>query len=806
MEGRKKIIFYVLPVIVVIAMVFGVTYAMFNYSKAGNDNVVSTSSVRFSTTGSLLIDVATDFPQDMKLTSEALQSMKNDHKGTLSITSNNTLEDGITYKIYAVYDDDITGKIRLKDENIMFQLTPNFTNGTNGFSVIDNYYEDANNLFIDGTGKALLATGIVKNTTELATVTYDYYMWIGGDNIHVSSTVKRLVPAEGNPSLADTSSGTVSIGRYMKNDNTLKTVTLYPAKAELEGKTIYTTKEFSNSYYNIKIVVEADEYTKEKSPIITTILSDLNTETTINYSSYSGENTGGLYLLPGTENYDYPIYFYRGDVTDNNVVFGGYCWQMVRTTDTGGVKMVYNGEASISGSGENTTYDCSSSSRPESKIGEIGLEYSLYSTQGYFYADDYEVVRNSNNVISYRLKSNTNPITQVPISGSNAATAIPNIVSNYPYTCLSTDSTATCTNIFKVDSHSRGNYAIAYPITSISAICKGQYNGNYQSLAYAGYMYNTVFTNSNTAPLTDVYFGASIEYGDFDNNGTSEYRLIDTSLTKDNNHHYTCNLTSAAGTCASVFYYYFNNYRIELINGYNIEDALYLMTGTGSEEVKLRNKDSIINNADSAAKSYVDTWFQKHLTNEINSNNTNYQNYLEDTIFCNDRSFKTVSGSTSYPTYIESGWNKDGGDLTKFMSFGIYNRYYNNWLSTTNVPSVKCENITDRFSVSNSKAKLKYPVGLLNTDEIIMAGAHGNGTADNRHFYLNIFEPYWLMTPRFLNNGNINMFALSATGNLTGNYAAELHDIRPVVSLKSSTEFVSGGDGTASNPYVVKYN
>lgn len=31
--------------------------------------------------------------------------------------------------------------------------------------------------------------------------------------------------------------------------------------------------------------------------------------------------------------------------TKNNVLFGGYCWQMYRTTDMGGVRMIYNGKA-----------------------------------------------------------------------------------------------------------------------------------------------------------------------------------------------------------------------------------------------------------------------------------------------------------------------------------------------------------------------------------------------------------------------------------------------------------------------------
>ena len=36
------------------------------------------------------------------------------------------------------------------------------------------------------------------------------------------------------------------------------------------------------------------------------------------------------------------IYYYRGNV-NNNVVWGNYCWKIIRTTYTGGVKMIYNG-------------------------------------------------------------------------------------------------------------------------------------------------------------------------------------------------------------------------------------------------------------------------------------------------------------------------------------------------------------------------------------------------------------------------------------------------------------------------------
>ena len=48
--------------------------------------------------------------------------MKNNHKGTLSVSANTNIKDGIVYRIYAVRGDAITGKDRLLDENIKFQL------------------------------------------------------------------------------------------------------------------------------------------------------------------------------------------------------------------------------------------------------------------------------------------------------------------------------------------------------------------------------------------------------------------------------------------------------------------------------------------------------------------------------------------------------------------------------------------------------------------------------------------------------------------------------------------------------------
>ena len=351
---------------------------------------------------------------------------------------------------------------------------------------------------------------------------------------------------------------------------------------------------------------------------------NVDTTTLINFGNISSDTNGkGIYILPGTENGENPIYYYRGAVTNNNVIFGGFCWQIVRTTNTGGIKMIYNGVATGDGKTcENTT----------------GASRQLATTSAF--------------------------------------------------------------------------------------------NTNSQSVSDVGYMYNQRYAFLYGAPTTGAYFGTEIEYDETSN--LYNLKAGTTSTTLDATHHYTCNLTNDSGTCASVRYYYYDNYYITLTGGDTIEDALYKMTGTGSTTTKAKNASYVLNRTDSKAKTEIENWFKTNLTNEEDASKTNYQEYLEDTIYCNDRSYKETGSSN---TYNQSGWNPNGGSLSTNLYFGTWNRFNNsNWYSTINIPSMECENVTDRFSVSNQEAKLKYPVGLLTADEIILAGAAGNSTTSNKSY------------------------------------------------------------------------
>lgn len=103
-------------------------------------------------------------------------------------------------------------------------------------------------------------------------------------------------------------------------------------------------------------------------------------------SNISGEdeNTNGLgiYLYSSTKDDTYPILYYRGSVQNNFVVFGDFCFQIVRTTETGGIKLLYAGVFK---------YNKCESSLDDLHIGKVSygennnktyLQYAFYDDEG----------------------------------------------------------------------------------------------------------------------------------------------------------------------------------------------------------------------------------------------------------------------------------------------------------------------------------------------------------------------------------------------------------------------------------------
>ena len=402
------------------------------------------------------------------------------------------------------------------------------------------------------------------------------------------------------------------------------------------------------------------------------IKSSANKYTRIDFSKTSEQdNTKGIYTTTNTEN-NVPVYYYRGAVDNNHVLFANFCWRIVRTTETGGIKLIYDGK---------------------------------------------------------------------PSNGQ----------------CNNTDADTTIGHI--------------------------QFNTSYDSPAYVGYMYNTAHTASSKDITTlsgNIVFGNDATY----DASTKIYTLKDTkTLTNPSNwnteysnytdkYHYTC--FSSGTTCQSVYY-------IHII--YSKDKHAYYFTLTNGKKPKDLLNDMFegnINVKESNAKVKIDAWYK--------TNMTSYTSKLEDSGFCNDR---------TYYNFNTSGWNKDYSNYDKWLYFGSRQRLENRKLSLV------CPRQLDKFTVSvdNGNGKLTYPVGMITVEEIAYAGGVIRQT--NTSYYLYNEVNNWSFSPSAFRDWLAGEFDLSSSGNFGIGIVAGTLSGRPVVSLKQGIA-VASGSGTSSSPYVIQ--
>ena len=234
----------------------------------------------------------------------------------------------------------------------------------------------------------------------------------------------------------------------------------------------------------------------------------------------------------------------------------------------------------------------------------------------------------------------------------------------------------------------------------------------------------------------------------------------------------------------------------------NFDDNAYVgyMYGTpGSSTYEATHAN--INN--STIKTVIDNWYQSNLNS--------YSQYIDDAIYCNDRSTTTINNVDNLETLFGVTSFNGTGIGTENTSYSAFKR-----VLIDHSPSLKCQNNNDKFTVSNTlgNGKLTYPVGLITSDEILMSGS---GYIDiltfsllmNSNFYL--YKDYyaelkasWTMTPFHFSNGNSSVDIYGVEGRVgSGNetqYGGDT-DVRPVVSLKSDA--INGGSGTITDPFVV---
>ena len=394
----------------------------------------------------------------------------------------------------------------------------------------------------------------------------------------------------------------------------------------------------------------------KKEAVLDSIASTYVTSSSgIDFSAVSSDTNGkGVYTLTSSASDKYPIYYYRGAVGNNNVIFGGFCWKMVRTTETGGIKLIYNGS---------------------------------------------------------------------PTDG-------------------------TCTL-------AKGSYN--EPLFGTVTIGSSKYNATETGAPGAGYMYGNDMMNVIHVQTIEekIIFGKNITYSD-------GYYILHDIITYDSDSYYaksypyTCLTTSDKCSIAYALINAGGNMLYELTNGKDFFEQLESILSGSTNKIS------------STLKEFIDQWYENNLISS--------QNFLEDSVWCNDRSVIKEFGSS--------------------ITAAAYQRFDNGNVSY----NCSCQN--DSFTVygENGNGNLKHPIAVLTLDEIVGAGR--NNTSN---FLFNNFSGpvMWTMTPYSFYNGGPPTYIFNF--NVNGVNAPDVNKsylVRPAISLKVGTTYTSG-TGTSSDPYVI---
>ena len=359
---------------------------------------------------------------------------------------------------------------------------------------------------------------------------------------------------------------------------------------------------------------------------------------------------------------------------------------------------------------------------------------------------------------------------------------------NNKYTC--NDSSTTCTDPRYLTSTSTYNYKYlnvmekimigktrsGTTLTDTLLLRKEELlknSSNYSDYKYTCNTDNATCTESNLMMIIaynnngfeyglNYYFGSSVTWDG------ANYTLVDpienfNDLNDISTHHYIC-LNYGEKSCSEVGYIFYYN------SSQNVSQKVvkYIILKNGVSTVSKAMEDMFTKNTtNSYIKIGIDAWYKHFMLP--------YDNYIEDTIFCNDRSIRNLGG-----------WN-DGG--TTFAPLQFKERYDTSDLS--------CTNTTDKFSVSNSAAQLTYKVGLMSSPEMNIL---------NNNNVRKTGKQYWLASPSEFDmsasiNGSFNNYVMS-DGRVSADELKHSFGVRPAISLIPGIEY-SSGNGSMANPYII---
>lgn len=202
------------------------------------------------------------------------------------------------------------------------------------------------------------------------------------------------------------------------------------------------------------------------------------------------------------------------------------------------------------------------------------------------------------------------------------------------------------------------------------------------------------------------------------------------------------------------------------------------------------------NTNNSTIKTLIDNWYKTNIVDK------GFSNYVADAIYCNDRSLVPTT-DTNVNTIFSNAIGVDNTGLGYGSNATAYGSFKRNYVEHT--PSLKCPNNNDKFTTENiGNSKLTYPVALITTDEVSLAGgliidSETGNYVMNQDYYLYNGNYYWTMTPWGFGGGYPYVDFVDDFGIFDFVYNA--YAARAVISLNSNA--ISAGSGTMTDPFVV---
>jgi hypothetical protein len=192
-------------------------------------------------------------------------------------------------------------------------------------------------------------TFTIKNTCTIASA-YNINLETLSDTTASAQYIKVSLNS-GTPALLSTYSGATTTITGALASKTLHTDYLIAGDSVTYTLRLWITEDatiedMANKIFDSKIVVVSsatnDVTLANKLLAVGGGKSFIEAKTTPDFTNTAATDEG---MFSATDDYG-TSYYYRGAVTQNNVIFGGFCWKVIRINGNGTTRMIYNGTPS----------------------------------------------------------------------------------------------------------------------------------------------------------------------------------------------------------------------------------------------------------------------------------------------------------------------------------------------------------------------------------------------------------------------------------------------------------------------------